>query len=230
MKRTLTAMVIFLGVLCGAATSQAYSYAFDITGGAAQLSVNGQSGELSLATTEDLIVGFTYDAPSEDMLLSYTLSADLNLNIPFLVNYELTLDAEPLGVAQSIDPTDFIGDGTNPMRLIGETQISGDFGDYYLEDASLAYDIQFTPDSGVAEQYALTIDVLTLTGGNTQDFLAGIFSDITGSGELPDSLSVPIQLSGSAELTADPVPIPAAAWLLGSGLIGILGLRRRSVG
>ena len=29
------------------------------------------------------------------------------------------------------------------------------------------------------------------------------------------------------EITANPVPVPAAAWLLGSGLLGLLGIRRR---
>jgi hypothetical protein len=31
----------------------------------------------------------------------------------------------------------------------------------------------------------------------------------------------------SSPFGANPVPVPAAVWLLGSGLIGLVGLRRR---
>lgn len=234
MKRSLTAIVIFLGVLCCAATSQAYFYAFEFIdgAGAVSLNVNEDANELSMLTTNDLIVGFTYDAPSEDMHLSYTLSADLNLSLFGFLNYDLVMDDEPIGVLPSIDPTDYIGDGTSAMSFSGETSISGEFGEFYLQDATLAYDILFTPVSGVDDEYAISINALTLSDGNIEDFLAGIFDGVNNAGLSisPPLEDVPVELSGIAELTADPVPIPAAVWLLGTGLIGIVGLRRLSVG
>jgi hypothetical protein len=30
------------------------------------------------------------------------------------------------------------------------------------------------------------------------------------------------------DLESNPVPVPAAVWLLGSGLIGLIGIRRRN--
>lgn len=231
MKRTLTAMVIFLGILCFASTSQAYYYSCDITGGSTQLNVNADATELSLVTTEDLQVGFTYDAPSENVSLSYTLSTDLNLNLSGFINYELTLDAEPLGVSQSIDPADYLGDGTGSTNLRGQALISFGFSGYYLENASLTYDMLFTPVNGTTGEYTVSINTLILNDGNTGDFLTGIFDSINNSGELPVSLSFPlaadIEPTGSVELTASPVPVPAAIWFLGSGLLGMLGIRRR---
>lgn len=231
MKRTLTAMVIFFGVLCCASTSQAYYYNCDITGGSVQVSVNDDATELSLVTTEDLLVGFTYDAPSENVPLSYSLSTDLDLNIAGFINYELTLDEEPLGVFQSIDPADYIGDGTGSANLKGEAHISVGFSGYYLEDAALTYDVLFTPVSGTTDEYDVSINTLTLSDGNTAEFLTGIFGAINNSGELPVSISLPliadIEATGSIDLTASPVPVPAAIWFLGSGLIGMLGIRRK---
>jgi hypothetical protein len=231
MKRTLITMVIFLGVLCCAATSQAYFYAFEIYDGAVKLNLNEDNSEVSMVTTEELIVGFSYDAPSEDTLLSYTLSADLDLTIFGAFTYDLTLDAEPIGVFDSITPGDFIGDGTSAMEFSGQTQISSDFGEYSLEGATLAYDVMFTPVDDEDDAYAIAINALTLSGGNTEDFLSSLLGTVTGSTGLSLSgpLTVSAELTGDIELAADHVPVPAAVWLLGSGLLSILGLRRRSV-
>jgi hypothetical protein len=234
-------MVIFLGVLCAAATSQAYFYALDITGGEVELSLNDDLSELSVVTTEDLIVGFSYDAPDANIPLAYTLSADLDLSLsldlgplslgPF--DYSLALDAEPIGVLDSIDPSDLIGDGTDATSFTGQTLISGDMGEHYLEDALLAYDILFTPVTGTddeIDEYAITINALTLSDGNTQDFVTGLLDIVTEplGFSLSGPLTVSAELTGDLELEADAVPVPAAVWLLGSGILAILGLRRRS--
>jgi hypothetical protein len=237
MKKALVTMVIFLGVLCAAATSQAYFYAFDVTGGAVDLSLNGDNSELSMVTTEDLMVGFSYDAPSESVPLAYTLSADLDLTVDlgFLgsVGQNLTLDAEPIGVFDSIAPSDFIGDGTTPTTFAGQTLVSGDFGGYDLENAILAYDILFTPVGGAGEmdEYAITINAITLSGGNTGEFVSSLLDMVTDplGFSLSGPLTVSAGLTGDLTLEADAVPVPAAVWLLGSGILAILGLRKRSV-
>ena len=35
--------------------------------------------------------------------------------------------------------------------------------------------------------------------------------------------------SGAFQVTIEPVPVPAAVWLFGSGLIGLIGIARRKV-
>jgi hypothetical protein len=42
--------------------------------------------------------------------------------------------------------------------------------------------------------------------------------------------TIRLYADGSAVLnpTSNPVPVPAAVWLLGSGLLGLIGIRRRN--
>jgi len=75
--------------------------------------------------------------------------------------------------------------------------------------------------------------------GGSSTFSLGLFSDegglaplVTGSGTL---FTVSLLNDGSSttqimanEATVTPTPIPAAAWLLGSGLMGLAGIRRRN--
>ena len=53
--------------------------------------------------------------------------------------------------------------------------------------------------------------------------------DIEGDFTQGDALYASLGFGGPfTEVTASPVPVPAAVWLLGSGLIGLAGIRRRS--
>jgi len=77
----------------------------------------------------------------------------------------------------------------------------------------------------------------TITGastvGNTTTFTFEMFanefvdnSEDPGYAGFPTNGTVQWHLSGSGAYTA-PVPIPAAVWLFGSGLLGLLGIARR---
>lgn len=57
-------------------------------------------------------------------------------------------------------------------------------------------------------------------------FMAGLIAGFDGefTGQYVDNTDIFNVMSGSM---SQPVPIPAAAWLLGSGLLGLMGLRRR---
>lgn len=67
----------------------------------------------------------------------------------------------------------------------------------------------------------------TVTGcsGNTCSYNIAWFSTIVGGPFNGNTGSW--KLSGTVTGTAAPVPIPAAAWLFGSGLVGLVGIARR---
>jgi len=61
-----------------------------------------------------------------------------------------------------------------------------------------------------------------IAGINTLDF---VVNNIGGEITNPTGLRVEFQSA-----TADQVPVPAAIWLLGSGLLGLIGIARRRAG
>jgi hypothetical protein len=75
--------------------------------------------------------------------------------------------------------------------------------------------------------------------GGSSTFSLGLYSDeagltplVTTSGtilalDLNNNATTTVQLLAEG-VTATPTPIPAAAWLLGSGLLGLVGLRRKN--
>jgi hypothetical protein len=85
---------------------------------------------------------------------------------------------------------------------------------WHLEDPSLTID----PSRSTSSQVDLYNHYLASLGnntGNVSNFL-WLSPGITGSGTKYQAL-----------VGATPTPIPAAVWLLGSGLVGLVGLRRK---
>lgn len=73
----------------------------------------------------------------------------------------------------------------------------------------------------------IIVDVLDLGGDFTIRDLSFTNDSVTIGTVASASFSSPTLLSHTFELVVSPVPIPAAAWLFGSGLIGLIGLARR---
>ena len=89
----------------------------------------------------------------------------------------------------------------------GQTELVSDFRNQYS-------------DSGLALIYGDGV----LYGSN----YAGTYSIDTATGQTELVSDFRNQYSGSLALAYSPVPIPAAAWLFGSALVGLAGLKRKS--
>jgi|GEM_PF-4130487 len=234
MKKAVMRVVLILFILGCSSMAQAYSYGFDVQGGSLLLNADdGTDAYLSVVTSSDIMVAFNFDPPPDDALLDYRLSLDMTLGLfGGFVTYDFIVDNAAMGVFQGIDPVDWIGDGNSFMLYEDTLTLSGQFGDYTLDNALLDYNVALTPPASGSNAYAITIAMLSLSGGNTGDLLNGIVNDLVASGEVPFALNFPItnfpiSLVGTADIEASPVPVPAAVWLLGSGLIGLIGVRRR---
>lgn len=86
----------------------------------------------------------------------------------------------------------------------------------------------------------LQLDIAGATFGNSHNSSIFNYFGIPDSYTSPDALSLTFTdaginggiisssiLSGNIEESPQPTPIPAAAWLLGSGLMGLAGMRKR---
>jgi hypothetical protein len=96
--------------------------------------------------------------------------------------------------------------GANALPTFGEINIAamtGDTQDVYL------WHMQY--NKGIIDPVTNKLGYTQLIAGAAHDYTAVItFNKVTG------------------ESILNPVPVPAAAWLLGSGVLGLIGLRRRN--
>jgi len=104
--------------------------------------------------------------------------------------------------------------------------------DAYKADGDGSYDILFAYSNNANAFAAGESQTYKITGTNiaASDFLYQSVGGANGSWfAAAHVLNTPgTSGSGWVGATVTPTPIPAAAWLLGSGLMGVLGLRRKA--
>ncbi|MCD4718912.1 MAG: PEP-CTERM sorting domain-containing protein [Desulfobacula sp.] len=233
MKKIIVSTLAFFMILGFSSMAHASSSSFDFQSGGISLHVAENCSLLSVVTTNDLIVDIDFEPSPEGLLMEYSVSVDMTLGLFGMFNYELELSNLALGTFQGFNPSDFLGDGITAMNYAGTSVINAQFGQYDLTGATLEYDVTFTPSQEEFNRYAISIDMLSLYGGNISELLSGIILELNQSDQNPIALTVPFTIpmtfSGIVNLQADPVdsvPVPAAIWLLGSGLLGLIGFKR----
>ncbi|MDY6990725.1 MAG: VPLPA-CTERM sorting domain-containing protein [Thermodesulfobacteriota bacterium] len=112
-----------------------------------------------------------------------------------------------------IEPTDPAPSSLN----FGRDRITRDFTEVHPDIAQLFFIGDGLTDSGLPQRFYVPPTATRLFLGfidtASPDYLPGSYHDNSGS------------LTATLEISA--VPIPNAVWLLGSGLIGLVGIRRR---
>jgi len=223
--------LLFVLILGFSSMAHAYSFSFGLESGGISLHVAENSSLISIVTTNDLIADLDFGTIPQDVPMKYTASVDMTLGLFGMFDYELELGDLALGTFEGINPEGIIPDGTSTLGYVGTSLVTTQLGQYSLAGATLDYDVTFTPDQEIADRYAISIDTLSLYGGNTSELLSAIINDLNQSGQSPLVLTVPftvpMTLSGTIDIEADPVPVPAALWLFGTGLLGLIGFKNR---
>jgi hypothetical protein len=123
---------------------------------------------------------------------------------------------------------DFLG-SNDPASLLNYTVAITSGAQTITKNITQNWEV--TNTSGGGGTYALTLfdtDLLTFDFSNGYSLRLSILETALGTYS-PSAVSHAVAVNAHIDVTANPstVPIPAAAWLLGSGLVGLFGIRKK---
>lgn len=111
---------------------------------------------------------------------------------------------------------------------ISGTNLTADTGNFNGDGGGMFhYGVYFTGQGPGASDYRLGPIVFTVADAVISDFISPEVVELNGTGQIfvADIISGQTGNTGLVDVSA--VPIPAAAWLFGSGLLGLVAIRRR---
>ncbi len=117
------------------------------------------------------------------------------------------------------------GDKTDPLGWSGNPGAYHDFAIVSLDGIQVLSNVEVGTASSldpVIYQYSLTLTDLSLLNDGILTYL--ITAGVTGPSYSRCDFIVD---SVALEITGTPVPVPATVWLLGSGLVALIGVRRK---
>jgi hypothetical protein len=122
----------------------------------------------------------------------------------------------PVGAYTYRTTFDLTGFNPSTASIMGGWTTDNDGLDILINGTSLGFTTPFT--AFASGFFAFSVTSGFVSGVNTLDF-------VVSNGGGPTALRV--EATGTASPATSPVPIPAAAWLFGSALLGLTGISRR---
>lgn len=238
MKRTNTRRTtsVFVAAVAAAAVSQAYSASYEVSGFNTGISVAVGTGSVTITNTPNPV---PFDGNWNFDFNGSTVDFSGNL---YLGDYS----------SYTVVSIPFLGSMNGTITYVGANQAVAGTGNWDAGTNTLSYHIPTGgPNSSIASTYTEVSSSCTGSGsvlgntvcgtrGNTTPEWEGLTLELTFASDLSSfsGTITAIEKSGSG-LTANTttstytiegvaeVPVPAAAWLLGSGLAGLAGIARR---
>ncbi|WJW74487.1 VPLPA-CTERM sorting domain-containing protein [Thiohalobacter sp. IOR34] len=183
------------------------------------LTAGAQAAPLNLVTSWP-------DIQANDLDVSYTAatgSLSVQPSVTLLMDYSqdgtaFTAISNPgLSLSATVDASGSLSGGSFSISGDGTTLLSGtllDFG-YATLEGFATFEFLLNVDGGtLASDYGSRAGMIL--GGLAQGFSGDFSQDFAINGMMGDTKMV--------------VPVPAALWLFGSGLLGLVGVMRRSAG
>lgn len=217
---TLFASVLALGMIGATSSTQVATYSI--------ASMNITGGGFSVDGLPDGFVTFSYIGPNTNLVGGYIGSGGASVNgatsNPVRIA-EVSWYQQPLGIYTAAAS---LGDNNSPAG----TYLGGPVPTGVLDDVAGTISMDLSSMFGNWADG----DYIAGTGrndGTTSPMATGTWNNVTGAYVLTwDSLIIgptcaPCVGHLTLEGTASPVPLPAAAWLLGSGLFGLFVAARK---
>ncbi len=184
------------------------------------ISYNGTGGAL-IGTNIDVdnVVGLS--TPANANVTSTCLTCTLNFTSG--LNTSAGGGTWRFGPGGSISITGGVDfQGSTPDISLGSTLLTGTFSSATVSDAGV-FEVTFGSFTDV--KHAGLLSYYGMPGGNYDGSLTILFSAVVGPGNAINSTS----LFGGSIANIAAVPVPAAAWLFGSGLLGLYSAARRKI-